>query len=183
MNIFEQQRRSLLVSLGGFGIGSGLLESIAAAQSAGGQGYGLGATEGEHLVHFRDQGNIFIKFGGATGSDNLAMGTQQVMAGTGIPLHRHFKMDEVFYVLDGSGTFMLNNVRHSFEEGGTIFIPKNSWHEFENPDDELLLLWVVSPAGLDGFFRDTCNPPGMPSKHLTLVEIHEIARKYDTEFR
>ena len=37
--------------------------------------------------------------------------------------------------------------------------------------------------GLDGFFRDTCNPPGMPSKHLTLAEIHEIARRYDTEFR
>jgi quercetin dioxygenase-like cupin family protein len=183
MNPFDQQRRSCLVTLGALGLSQVLLESMGSAQIAAPQGFVLDATEGEHLVHFRDQGNIFIKLGAATGSANLALGTQQVMKGTGIPVHRHFKMDEVFYVLDGSGIFVLDGVRHSFEEGATIFIPKNSWHEFENPEDELLLLWVVTPAGLDGFFHDTCNPPGMPSKHLTLAEIHEIARKYDTEFR
>ena len=143
----------------------------------------LGPDGGEHLIHFRDRGNIFIKIGTATGSNNLAMGTQQVMVGTGIPIHRHFKMDEAFYVLEGSGIFILNDARHSFEKGGTIFIPKNSWHGFENPDHELILLWVVSPAGLDGFFRDTCNPPGMPPKQLTREQINEIARKYATEFR
>jgi quercetin dioxygenase-like cupin family protein len=183
MDTFDQQRRSFLASLGGFGISVSLLEAGATAQADAPLGFALDAGEGEHLVHFRDQGNIFIKFGAATGSDSLAVGTQQVKTGIGIPVHRHFKMVEAFYVLEGSGTFILNGVRHSFEEGGTIFIPRNSWHEFENPDDELLLLWIVSPAGLDGFFRDTCSPPGKPPKHLTLVEIHEIARKYDTEFR
>lgn len=183
MKPFEQQRRSCLFTLGALGLSQVLPESVAAAQAAAPQGYVLDATQGEHLVHFRDQGDIFIKLGSATGSANLALGTQQVVKGTGIPVHRHFKMDEIFYVLDGSGIFILAGVRHSFEEGATIFIPKNSWHEFENSEDELLLLWVVSPAGLDDFFRDTCNPPGMPSKHLTLVEIHELARKYDTEFR
>jgi quercetin dioxygenase-like cupin family protein len=182
MDLFDQQRRSFLAGLGGLGISPSLLEAIATAQGAS-QGFALADGEGEHLVHFRDQGNIFIKIGAATGSGSLAVGTQQVMTGTGIPVHRHLKMDEAFYVLDGSGTFILDGVRHSFEEGGMIFIPRNSWHEFENPDDELLLLWIVSPAGLDGFFRDTCSPPGKPPKHLTLVEIHEIARKYDTEFR
>ena len=90
------------------------------AQTAASQGYVLGATEGEHLVHFRDAGNIFIKVGPATGSDSLALGTQQVPVGTGIPIHRHFRMDEVFYVLEGRGIFTLNNVRHPFEKGGTI---------------------------------------------------------------
>jgi quercetin dioxygenase-like cupin family protein len=183
MNIFEQQRRSLLAGLGGLGVSPLFVENTAVPQDAAPQGFVRDATEGEHLVHFRDQGDIFIKLGAATGSENLAIGTQQVIKGTGIPTHRHFKMDETFYILDGSGVFTLNDVHHSFEEGATIFIPKTSWHGFENPDDELLLLWVVSPAGLDGFFHDTCNPPGMPSKHLTLAEIHDIARKYDTEFR
>lgn len=182
MNTFEQQRRSVLFGMGGLGM-SQLLPQTTAPQAADAQGSILDSTQGEHLVHFRDQGNIFIKFGAATGSDNLAMGTQQVMAGTGIPVHRHLRAEETFYVLDGSGIFILNDVRHSFDEDTTIFIPRNSWHGFENPDDELLLLWLVSPAGLDGFFRETCTPPGKPFKHLTLVEIHEIARKYDTEFR
>jgi quercetin dioxygenase-like cupin family protein len=143
----------------------------------------LGANEGEHLLHFRDQGNIFIKVGSATGSDNVAAGTQQVMKGTGIPIHRHFQMDEIFYVLEGSGTFLLSDSPRSIEKGATIFIPRNSWHGFSNPDHELLLLWTVSPAGLDGFFRDTCNPPGVPPKNLTRQQLKAIALKYGTEFK
>ena len=153
------------------------------AQTAASQGYVLGATEGEHLVHFRDAGNIFIKVSPATGSDSLALGTQQVPVGTGIPIHRHFRMDEAFYVLEGSGIFTLNDVRHPFEKGGTIFIPRNAWHGFANPDHELLLLWIMAPAGLDGFFRDTCNPPGVPPKQLTREQVNEIAREYATEYR
>jgi hypothetical protein len=44
-------------------------------------------------------------------------------------------------------------------------------------------LWFVSPAGLDGFFRETCNPPGTPPRQFTRDQINEIARKYATEFR
>lgn len=143
----------------------------------------LGPAEGEHLVHFRDHGQIFIKTGSATGSGQLSLGTQQVTVGAGIPVHRHFKMDEAFYVLEGSGTFILNDVRRSFEKGGTIFIPRNSWHGFAKPDHELLLLWITTPAGLDGFFRETCNPPGVPPKQFTREQINQIAGKYATEFR
>jgi quercetin dioxygenase-like cupin family protein len=183
MNALEQKRRSFLFGLGGLCISQVLAQTMTRAQTAAPQGYVLGATEGEQLIHFRDHGKIFIKVGSATGSDSLALGTQQVMVGAGIPIHRHFRMDEAFYVLEGSGIFTLNDVRHPFEKGGTIFIPKNSWHGFANPDHELLLLWTVSPAGLDGFFRDTCNPPGVPPKQLTREQINEIAHKYATEFR
>ena len=41
------------------------------------QGYVLGAEGGEHLIHFRDGGNIFIKVDPVKGSNNLALGTQQ----------------------------------------------------------------------------------------------------------
>ncbi len=184
MNTVEQKRRSFLFSLGVLGGSQMFPRSIIEAQTAVRQGYVISLKEGEHLLHFRDRGDIFIKVGSATGSDNLAMGTQQVMVGTGIPIHRHFQMDEAFYVLEGSGVFTLTDVAHPFERGASIFIPKNSWHGFSNPDHELLLLWIVTPAGLDGFFRDTCSPPGVPPKQLTKEQIREIAlRKYATEFR
>jgi quercetin dioxygenase-like cupin family protein len=147
------------------------------------QGYVLNAAGGEHLIHFRDGGNIFIKLGSATGSEDLAIGTQQVMAGSGIPVHRHLKMDEAFWVLEGGGVLTLSDERLAFEKGATILIPRNTWHGFENPDHELLLLWVVIPAGLDGFFRETCSPPGAPAKQFTREQIREIAQRYDTEFR
>jgi uncharacterized cupin superfamily protein len=45
-----------------------------------------------------------------------------VTVGAGIPIHRHLKMNEAFYVLEGSGIFILNDVRHPFEKGGTIVV-------------------------------------------------------------
>jgi quercetin dioxygenase-like cupin family protein len=184
----ESDRRSFLSGLGLFGLGRlganlALPQAITKAHTALAQGYVLGATEGEHLVHFRDGGQLFIKIGAATGSDKLALGTQQVTLGAGIPVHRHLNMDEAFYVLEGGGTLTLNDVPHPFDKGATLFIPKNTWHSFANPDHELLLLWIMAPPGLDGFFRETCSPPGAPSKQLTRQQIKEIARKYGTEFR
>jgi quercetin dioxygenase-like cupin family protein len=54
---------------------------------------------------------------------------RSVPVGAGIPIHRHLRMDEAFYVLEGSGIFTLNDARHPFEKGGTIFIPKNAWNQ------------------------------------------------------
>src|ERR1700738_1276710 len=117
MIAIEQKRRSFLLGLGSLGISQVLPQGVPAAQAAAPRGYVLGPTEGEHLVHFRDHGNIYINVGSATGSDGLALGTQQVTLGAGIPIHRHLRMDEAFYVLEGSGVVMLNDVGHSFEKG------------------------------------------------------------------
>lgn len=182
MDAFDPQRRSFLVGAGSLGL-TQVLPSASTQSRTTQQGNVLGASEGETLIHFRDHGAIIIKASPATGSDQFALGTQQVMQGTGIPVHRHLHMDEVFYVLEGSGSFLLNDVPHPFEKGATIFIPRNAWHGFQNPDHELLLLWIVSPPGLEGFFRETCTAPGIPSKQLTREQIHEIALRYGTEFR
>jgi quercetin dioxygenase-like cupin family protein len=183
MDKFERERRSVLFGLSGLGILSVLGQGIGKPQTSARRGNVLGPSEGEHLVHFRDHGSIFIKAGSATGSEKLAFGTQQVTRGAGIPVHRHFDTEEAFYVLEGSGTVTLDDNPHHFDRGGTIFIPRNTWHGFANADHELLLIWIVSPAGLDGFFRETCSLPGEPPKHLTREQIREIALKYRTEFR
>lgn len=112
MIVRKQERRSFLLGLAGLGIGHAMLQSAREVQAAPSQGYVLGPNGGEHLVHFRNPGNIFINVSPAKGSDNLAFGTQQVPVGAGIPIHRHFQMDEAFYILEGSGTFILNDARH-----------------------------------------------------------------------
>jgi len=156
---------------------------MAPAQFATPDGYVLSAGQGERLAHFADAGEIFIWVGPTTGSSNFALGTQQVRAGGGIPVHRHWEKEEAFYVLEGSGVFSLNDVNHPIGKGATIFIPRNTWHGFATAEHELLLLWVMAPAGLDGFFRETCNPPGVPPKQLTRDQIREIGGRYGTEYR
>jgi quercetin dioxygenase-like cupin family protein len=141
----------------------------------------LGPSDGEHLT--LRGGSIFIKTDPIMGSNNLAMGTQQVPIGVGIPIHRHLQTDEVIYVIEGSGTFILDDARHPIAKGDSIFIPKNAWHGFENADCELLLLWIVAPPGLEALFREISAPPGMLTKSLSREQMNEIGRKYATEYR
>lgn len=145
------------------------------------QGYVLGPREGEHLI--QRGGGIFIDVDPVKGSNSLAMGTQQIPVGVGIPIHRHFEMDEAFYVIEGRGTFILDDARHPIEKGASIFIPKNAWHGFENTDSELVLLWIVAPPGLECLFREIATRPGASPIQRTKEQLNEIARKYGTEFR
>ena len=177
----EQNRRTLMTALMGLGLAQTGLLTDAYAQAAAAAGRVLGPDGGEHLI--QRGGNIFIKADPTNGSSNLAFGTQQILRGVGIPIHRHLQMDEAFYVIDGSGTFILNDVRHPIEKGASIFIPRTVWHGFENPDGELLLLWIVTPAGLEAFFREVASPPGVPATPRTREQLNQIARKYATEFR
>jgi mannose-6-phosphate isomerase-like protein (cupin superfamily) len=144
-------------------------------------GYSISRREGEHLV--LRGGDIFITADPSRGCMGLAMGTQQVPVGVGIPVHRHFEMDEAFYVIEGNGTLILNDARYPVEKGGSMFVPKNTWHGFENADRELVLLWIVTPSGVEAFFREIAARPGVPATPRTKEQLNEIARKYGTEFK
>jgi len=155
------------------------MRKTADAQRAETQGYTLAPGDGERLVLGGSE--IVIKVDPSRGSKNAALGTQQVPIGAGVPRHRHAHMDEFFYVLEGSGTFILNDGKHPIEKGETIFIPKRSWHGFENPNGELLLLWVVAPAGLEDFFREVASAPGAPAKQLTADQVLDIRMRLEAE--
>lgn len=177
----SHSRRSFMVGLASLGIGHSKVRGTGLAGAGDPAGYVLGPCEGEHLI--QRGGDLFINVDPTRGSESFSVGTQQVLTGVGIPVHRHLHMDEAFHVLDGSGTFLLNDVRHPIEKGASIFIPKPSWHGFENKDHELLLLWIATPPGLEGFFREVASLPGAPAKSLSKEQVNQIARKYGTEFR
>lgn len=145
------------------------------------QGYVLGPREGEHLI--RNAGSIVIKVDPSRGSDNMALGTQQIPIGVGLAVHQHHEADEVLFVLEGAGTGILGDTRKNIEKGSAMYVPTGVWHGVENPDSELLLLWVVAPPGLESFFREVSSAPGAPPKQLTPEQLNEIARKHGMQFK
>ena len=145
------------------------------------QGYVLGPSEGEYLI--RNAGSILIKVDPSRGSNNMALGTQQVPIHTGIRVHQHHEADEILFVLEGSGFGILGSRRIPVEKGSAIYIPRGAWHGVENPDSELLLLWVVAPPGHEAFFREVGSAPGAPPKEFTLEQLNDIARKHGTLFK
>jgi mannose-6-phosphate isomerase-like protein (cupin superfamily) len=158
------------------------------------QGYVLGATEGEQLIRSGAQaipggtatptgGSVVIKVDPTRDSKSMSLGTQQVPIGVGIRVHRHHGADEVLFVLDGTGFGIIGDTRTAIAKGSAIYIPKGVWHGIENPDSELVLLWVVTPPGLEELFREIGSAPGAPPKRLTLGQLNEIAQKHQQEFK
>ena len=144
------------------------------------QGYVLGNTDGEHM--FNASGEVVIKVDPSRGSNDLSLGTQLVPPGAGIPRHRHLYWDEFIYVLDGSGTVIVEDERVPIQKGATIFIPKGAWHGFENPGTDLFILWAATPTGQEEFFRAISSRPGEPPKSLTPEQTMAIRQQVEADF-
>ncbi len=144
-------------------------------------GYVLAAGEGEVI---RRKGNtVVVKADPKTGSPAMAMGTQSLDPGVGIPLHVHEHEDEVLFVHEGGGVAVLDGRRREVRRGDTVFIPHGVWHGVESRGEAVELLWVVTPPGLEEFFRETGSPPGAPPRVLTPAQLEDVGRKHGVRFR
>ena len=89
----------------------------------------------------------------------------------------------MLFVLEGTGFGILGDTHVPIAKGSAIYVPKGVWHGVENPDSELLLLFVVAPPGLEAFFREVASALGAPPKQLTHEQLNEIARKHGMQFK
>ena len=156
-------------------VGSGSRSDVVPAGRPSG-GYVLGPGDGEALVG--PNGGILVKVDPRTGSARLAMGTQQVLTGRGIQVHQHAHEDEILFVHSGDAVGIVGDERSRLEAGSTVYIPQGVWHGVENPGGEVNLVWIVSPPGLESFFRDTRSAPGAPAKTLSAEQLEDIRRKH-----
>jgi quercetin dioxygenase-like cupin family protein len=146
------------------------------------EGYVLRADQGEVIQ--RGKGNtIRIKVDPKTGSPEMAAGTQRLEPGAGIPVHLHEREDEMLFVHEGSGIAVMGNSRKVVNRGDTIFIPHGTWHGIETQQQDIELLWVVTPAGLEQFFRELGSVTDTAKKGLTATQVEDIGRKHGVRFK
>ena len=70
------------------------------------------------------------------------------------PMHRHHLEDEYTYVVSGRVGAVSGGVEVEAGPGDLVFKPRNQWHTFWNAGDEpAAVLELISPAGLEQFFR------------------------------
>ncbi len=70
------------------------------------------------------------------------------------PMHMHSNEDEFTYVLTGTFAAMLGGHEVMAGPGDLVFKPRGQWHTFWNPGDQpTRVLEIISPAGLEQFFR------------------------------
>lgn len=101
-----------------------------------------------------------------TGSGTLSMGIQTIAPGCHIREHWHDRNEEVLHFIQGSGTAYVDGVAHPIRPGTTIYVGPWRKHKFVNTgEDEMKMLWVLSPPGLENFFAGIGRPrrPGEPA--------------------
>jgi quercetin dioxygenase-like cupin family protein len=89
-------------------------------------------------------------------------------AGTRTSLHRHNRMDEAFYVVEGELTLFVDGELHRLKPGGFVFIPRGTAHAQGNISDAAnKIISIFSPAGWEQSARDRAalharHPAGTP---------------------
>lgn len=91
------------------------------------------------------------------------------------PMHRHRLEDEYTYVLAGTIGAVIDGTEVRAEPGDLLFKPRGQWHTFWNAGDEpASVLELISPAGLERFFRWLAELDHEPSPE----ELGEVALPY-----
>ncbi len=125
--------------------------------------YASRLDEGEKLA------GVNFQFTPKQGARRLSAATWSPPIGTKVPLHKHRRMEEYFFVHSGRGILLINEERVPFEAGTSLFVPQDTWHGFEFPDQKAVIYGVSSPPGLEEIFR-AWSTPNLPKKAVAAVE-------------
>ena len=95
----------------------------------------------------------------STGYDGLSMGYQTIAPRSRVREHSHGDQVELQICFRGRGRVNVDGISHPLVPGTACFLGYDVKHEIINEtDDELVMLWLVSPPGLENFFRVIGRP-------------------------
>jgi mannose-6-phosphate isomerase-like protein (cupin superfamily) len=98
--------------------------------------------------------------------------------GAGPPLHVHEAREEAFYVVTGNFRFVLGDQVRDTGPGDFVMVPRGTPHRFVSLGDDARVVFVVSPPGLERFFREgtEMRESGRPDPEVRI----ELAQRYDS---
>jgi len=98
------------------------------------------------------------------------------------PLHVHDHTTEVFYVVEGTLTVLIDGVLQTVEPGGFVFIPQGTPHAQGNfTDSDLRTIVTFYPGGFEKFFeaRSEIVKLYTPGTKRYGEEMRKLGREYD----
>ena len=115
----------------------------------------------------------FLITGAETGGA-FFMAEVLVRPGGGPPPHVHQREEESFHLLEGTLTIQVSGTTIHASPGDFVYLPRGVVHSFQNTGKvNAKFLLVVTPAGLENFFREAFYPAvdrlGAPSLSEALV--------------
>jgi len=100
-------------------------------------------------------------------------------AGEGPPMHVHRSLDEGFYVVAGQARFWCDGEVTEAGPGGFVFVRRGTSHRFEAATDHTVVIFTVTPPGLEGFFREGDE---LRANGLSDLEVRQrMSERYDSQ--
>ena len=97
----------------------------------------------------------------------------------GPPPHVHHREDESFLLLDGHLEVTVGQITYEMSHGDYLLLPRDVLHTFRNPfETEARVISVVSPAGLESYYRALSEMPPGP---IDIGLVTEIMKDYGIE--
>ena len=120
--------------------------------------------------------------------DPLAMGYQTIAPGGRVREHSHSAQVELQICFRGRGHVLVDGTKHPLVPGTACFLGYDVKHEIVNEgDDDLVMMWVITPPGLEDFFKAIGKPrtPGEPApapfaRPENVVEVERAMGMSDT---
>lgn len=133
------------------------------------------------VIPLGDAGDVTLKAVGRETGGTLAVYEFIVPPATaGPPLHIHRSWDEVFYVLEGEMTFLIDGRTSTAPAGSFVFIPQGIPHTFWNESAApAKQVTVFNPAGIEEYFEEVsrvmaAGGEGTLEGAIALMEKHDM---------
>jgi mannose-6-phosphate isomerase-like protein (cupin superfamily) len=116
---------------------------------------------------------IYVRLTGADTNGAYSLFEYVVPPGLGgPPTHIHTRQDELFICAQGRVTVELDYVERVMTPGSSMLLPRGVPHMFYNPfDEETHIIAVVSPPGLEKYYKELSELPPGPRDMTKIVEI------------
>lgn len=98
----------------------------------------------------------------------------------GPPLHVHEREEEAFYVLAGRGIFVVGDDRRELGPGDFVVVPRGAPHALARTGNELRMLVITSPAGLEQFFVEVARRESATGKPMPEEDVVTLAGQFGT---
>jgi quercetin dioxygenase-like cupin family protein len=105
------------------------------------------------------------------------------------PRHIHRREEETFYVLEGEMNVTVGDRTFKATAGTLVCLPRDVAHSFAIESEQLRTLILLTPAGLEGFFKEfsvpapaMTLPPADESAYGEVQKLLEAAPRYGLEF-
>jgi quercetin dioxygenase-like cupin family protein len=94
---------------------------------------------------------------------------------TGVRLHVHEHEDETWFVIEGEYTFQVGDQMFHAHPGDYVFGPRGIPHRYANRTASLSrALIMVTPAGFEGFWRDSARLGDDAAAHEALGQKYGV---------